>query len=49
MKLVQLIISQLPAEKLYVGHPSELSKMVILFSPGLSYVVLQMVPYFELS
>ncbi|PIN23138.1 Neurochondrin/leucine-rich protein (Neurochondrin) [Handroanthus impetiginosus] len=28
MKLVQLIISKLPAEKVYVDHPSELSKMV---------------------
>ncbi|KAK6162123.1 hypothetical protein DH2020_001964 [Rehmannia glutinosa] len=28
MKLVQLIISKLPAEKVYVSHTSELSKMV---------------------
>ncbi|KAL6502109.1 hypothetical protein OROGR_027242 [Orobanche gracilis] len=32
MKLVQLIISKLPAEKIYVGHPSELSKMVAAVS-----------------
>ncbi|CAA2954494.1 neurochondrin isoform X1 [Olea europaea subsp. europaea] len=28
MKLIQLMISKLPAEKFYVEHPSELSKMV---------------------
>lgn len=28
MKLVQLTISKLPAEKVYLGYPSELSKMV---------------------
>lgn len=32
MKLVQLTISKLPAEKVYVGYPSELSNMVSLFS-----------------
>lgn len=39
MKLVQLIITQIPAEKVYVEYPSELSKMVILCSPGHSYHV----------
>lgn len=39
MKLVQLIITKLPAENLYVEYPSELSKMVILCSPGHYYLV----------
>ncbi|KAL3844006.1 hypothetical protein ACJIZ3_001409 [Penstemon smallii] len=32
MKLVQLIISKQPAEKVYVEHPSELSKMVAVIA-----------------
>lgn len=39
MKLVQLIITKLPAENLYMEYPSELSKMVILCSTGHSYHV----------
>lgn len=34
MKLVQFIISKLPAENVYLEHPTELSKMVIICSPG---------------
>lgn len=39
MKLVQFVITKLPAEKVYLEHPGELSKMVILCSPGHSYDV----------
>lgn len=39
MKLVQFIISRLPAEKVYSDHSVDLSKMVILFSPRHPYDV----------